>query len=161
MTDGGDFDFEQLVGSIGSLDAVLVFLVSMGGKAAEVEALVRRGASPRTSLLGCGPVLSISARRCSREVTRLLLEARAEVDEKDSRGWTPLMHAIDAHSADNPREATITLLLDKGAAIDVWSHDLRGPLDLMSVKDVASNPIKHGIASGSPEARRMWENNHL
>jgi len=32
------------------------------------------------------------------------------------------------------REATITLLLDEGAVVDVWSNDLRGPLDLMQAK---------------------------
>ena len=41
------------------------------------------------------------------------------------------MHAIDAHCPAFSREAVLLQLLDAGAAVDVWGHDLRGPLDLM------------------------------
>jgi len=92
------FDADGLVASIGSLDAVLVSVVSRGGGEHEVSALLHRGASARTALLDSGPVLSLSARHCSAGVSKLLMDAGAEVDEKDSRGWTPLMHAVDAHT---------------------------------------------------------------
>jgi hypothetical protein len=41
------------------------------------------------------------------------------------------------------REETITLLLEHGAAVDVWSEDLRGPLDLITSKDITTGPA-HG-----------------
>jgi len=44
------------------------------------------------------------------------------------------MHAIDAHCPAFSREAVLLQLLDAGAAVDVWGHDLRGPLDLMVAK---------------------------
>ncbi|EOD24054.1 hypothetical protein EMIHUDRAFT_207127 [Emiliania huxleyi CCMP1516] len=76
----------------------------VAGSAGDVAALLQRGASPHSALLGSGPVLSLAARGCSAEVSRLLLSAGADPDGKDSRGWTPLMDAIDAHSAAAPRE---------------------------------------------------------
>ena len=45
------------------------------------------------------------------------------------------MHAIDAHSALNSREGVLVFLLDAGAAVDVWGHDLRGPLDLLAARE--------------------------
>ena len=45
------------------------------------------------------------------------------------------MHAIDAHSVAHSREGVLTLLLDAGAAVDVWGHDLTGPLDLLARRE--------------------------
>ena len=33
------------------------------------------------------------------------------------------------------REAVVGLLLDAGAAVDVWGHDLTGPLDLLAARE--------------------------
>lgn len=59
---------------------------------------MQRGASPHAALLEVGPVLALASRACAADVTQMLLSAGAEVDAKDCRGWTPLMHAVDAHS---------------------------------------------------------------
>ena len=45
------------------------------------------------------------------------------------------MHAIDAHTSTCSREAVLMLLLDAGASVDVWGHDLKGPLDLMEARE--------------------------
>ena len=68
-------------------------------------------------------------------VVKVLVDAGATLDMKDGRGWTPLMHAIDAHSNSHTREAVLTLLLDAGAAVDVWGNDLTGPLDLLAARE--------------------------
>ena len=122
---GASADIDRLVARTGSLDAALVAAVSQAGSAGDVAALLQRGASPHSALLGSGPVLSLAARGCSAEVSRLLLSAGADPDGKDSRGWTPLMHAIDAHSAAAPREQVVRVLLSRGAAVDVWTSPAR------------------------------------
>ena len=74
----------------------------------------------------------------------------ADPDGKDSRGWTPLMHAIDAHSAAAPREQVVRVLLSRGAAVDVWGDDLLGPLDLARAK--AADAVKaEGKGEGKAE----------
>lgn len=126
-------DIGELVSGVGSLDAALLAAVSHGTNTLEVKALLARGASPNAAFLDrCA--LALAARKCEPGVTRALLEAGALIDQKDLRGWTPLMHAVDAHCAAFSREAVLMLLLDAGAAVDVWGHDLKGPLDLMVAK---------------------------
>ncbi|KAL1521166.1 hypothetical protein AB1Y20_022719 [Prymnesium parvum] len=126
-------DVDEAVSRVGNLDAALLAAVTRGAGAREVRALLASGASPNAAFLDrCA--LTLAVRNCEAEVTRSLLEADAFIDKKDTRGWTPLMHAVDAHSTSYSREAVLLLLLDAGAAVDVWGHDLRGPLDLMVAK---------------------------
>jgi len=126
-------DVDAATSAVGSLDAALLAAVTHGHKTMEVRALLLRGASPNAAFLDrCA--LALAARNCEPKVTEALLEAKAMLDKKDTLGWTPLMHAIDAHSLEHSREAVLMQLLDAGAAVDVWGHDMRGPLDLMVVK---------------------------
>lgn len=65
----------------------------------------------------------------------MFIDAGATLDVKDVWGWTPLMHAIDAHTGTTSREAVLMLLLDAGASVDVWGKDLKGPLDMMAERE--------------------------
>jgi len=56
-------------------------------------------------------------------VVKVLIDAGATLDMKDGRGWTPLMHAIDAHNTHNSRESVLSLLLDAGAAVDAGAME--------------------------------------
>ena len=106
--------------------------LSRGAGAYEVRALLKLGASPHAAFLDKG-ALALAARGGSAGVIDALLQAGAHLDGKDARGWTPLMHAIDAHGAES-RAHVIVHLLDAGAAVDVWGQNLEGPLDLLEKK---------------------------
>lgn len=43
------------------------------------------------------------------------------------------------------------LLLDAGASVDVWGHDLKGPLDLMEAREaqIRAEPTEQGVPTGS------------
>ena len=69
----------------------------------QVRALLEHGADPNTSFLNHS-ALALAVRCCSSQATTALLEARANVDNKDPQGWTALMHAIDAHEPAFSRE---------------------------------------------------------
>lgn len=125
---------EASVASMGSPEAALLSAVSRSVSAGEVYALLRRGANPDAAFLDRG-ALAVAARKGALGVVKVLIDAGATLDQKDGRGWTPLMHAIDAHSASNSREAVLALLLDSGAAVDVWGNDLTGPLDLLEARE--------------------------
>lgn len=125
---------EAAVARVGSPGAALLAAVSRSASAVEVRALLLRGADPDASFLDRG-ALAVAARNCSHEVVKVLIDANATLDLKDGRGWTPLMHAIDAHTASTSREAVVTLLLDAGAAVDVWGIDQVTPLDLIQARE--------------------------
>ena len=125
---------EAAVSAAGSPEAALLAAVSRSASPAEVRAILRRGANPDAAFLDRG-ALAVAARHCALGVVQVLVDAGAMVDMKDGRGWTPLMHAIDAHTTAFSREAVIILLLDVGAAVDVWGNDLTGPLDLLAARE--------------------------
>jgi len=128
-----ELEVDALVRAAGTADGALLAAAERGARTRELIALLQRGASPNASFLDrC--VLSTAARNCAPAVTQALLAAGAIVDKKDGRGWTALMHAIDAHSPTHSREAVLALLLDAGAAVDVWGEDLKGPRELMEAK---------------------------
>ena len=122
---------EAAVAAAGSPGAALLAAITRGASAVEVRALLLRGANPDAAFLDRG-ALAVAARTCEPGVIKVLLEAGATLDMKDGRGWTPLMHAIEAHNTHYSREAVLTLLLDAGAAVDVWGNDLKGPMDLLN-----------------------------
>uniref|UniRef100_A0A7S2C314 Uncharacterized protein n=1 Tax=Haptolina brevifila TaxID=156173 RepID=A0A7S2C314_9EUKA len=125
---------ESSLTSTGSPDAALLAAVSRNASALEVRALLSRGANPDAAFLDrCA--LAIAARRCSVGVVKVLIDWGATLELKDGMGWTPLMHAIDAHSNSCSRETVLILLLDSGASVDVWGNDLKGPLDLMEARE--------------------------
>ena len=123
---------EAAVAAAGSPGAALLAALVRNASAVEVRALLLRGANPDAAFLNRS-ALAVAARGCGPIVVKVLLEAGATIDIKDDRGWTPLMHAIDAHSPQHSREAVLTVLLDAGAAVDVWGNDLKGPLDLLKL----------------------------
>ena len=127
-----DFDLDAAVTAAGHVDAALLSALSRGAGAYEVRALLKLGASPHAAFLDKG-ALALAARGGSAGVIDALLQAGAALDGKDARGWTPLMHAIDAHGAES-RAHVIVHLLDAGAAVDVWGQNLEGPLDLLEKK---------------------------
>jgi hypothetical protein len=79
--------------------------------------------------------LAVASRNCSAAVVKVLIDGGATLDMKDVWGWTPLMHAIDAHTGSSSREPVLMLLLDAGASVDVWGKDLKGPLDMMEARE--------------------------
>lgn len=125
---------EAAVSAAGSPEAALLAAVSRGASPVEVRALLRRGANPDAAFLDRG-ALAVAARSCTLGVVKVLVDAGATLDMKDGRGWTPLMHAIDAHNTGHTREGVLTLLLDAGAAVDVWGNDLTRPLDLLERRE--------------------------
>jgi len=140
----GSFDVEAVLEAVGSPDAALLVALSTGSSPRHVRQLIERGASPDVHFLDQSALL-IAARNCPPSVTLELVRANANVDSRDARGWTPLMHAIDAHTQTLSRESVLMHLLDAGAAIDVWSDDLKGPLDLMR------SPSHHKLLRSMPE----------
>lgn len=147
--------YTDVVSAVGSPDAALLAAVSRPNTSASlVQFLLQRGASPDATFLECG-ALALAARSCAPAVTEALLRAGATVDCKDPRGWTPLMHAIDAHAPDRPRVDVLNLLLDNGAAVDVWGNDLMGPLDLMTQKTRMLEALREQdmIANEAPDPR--------
>ena len=125
---------EAAVSAAGSPEAALLAAVSRAASPGEVRALLRRGANPDAAFLDRG-ALAVAARSCALGVVKVLVDSGATLDMKDSRGWTPLMHAIDAHSPSNSREGVLSLLLDAGAAVDVWGNDLTRPIDLLEARE--------------------------
>ena len=121
---------EAAVAAAGAPEAALLAALTRGASAVEVRALLLRGANPNAAFLNRS-ALAVAARMCGPAVIKVMLDAGAAIDGKDDRGWTPLMHAIDAHSEQYSREAVLTVLIDAGAAVDVWGNDLKGPLDLL------------------------------
>ena len=85
--------------------------------------------SSRTSFRSAAHLLS-----CARAAPHVLCSC-AVPSSQDVWGWTPLMHAIDAHTGTSSREAVLMLLLDAGASVDVWGKDLKGPLDMMEARE--------------------------
>ena len=140
------FDVVEAISEAGSADAALLAAVCRYASAAEVRELLEHGASPNTSFLHHS-ALALAVRCCSSQASKALLDARANVDSKDPQGWTALMHAIDAHSPTFSRETILVQLLDAGAAVDVWGHDLRGPFELMEEK-VGVGEKSHSRATG-------------
>lgn len=67
------------------------------------------------------------------DVARLLLEAGAPVDARDSYGNTPLAKAVFAFQGGEP--ALIRLLLDAGADSDSKNHTDRSPRDVALLFD--------------------------
>ena len=128
---------EAAVAAAGSPEAALLAAVSRGDVSAlEVRALLQRGANPDAAFLDHS-ALAVAARTCAAGVVKALVNAGATLDMKDAWGWTCLMHAIDAHTSACSREAVVMVLLDAGASVDVWGHDLKGPLDLMEAREAA------------------------
>lgn len=126
-------DIEAAISAAGSADAALLAAVCRCASAVEVKELLQLGANPNASFLSQSALI-IAARTCSSGTTKALLDANASIDMKDTQGWTALMHAIDTHSPSFSRESVLVMLLDAGAAVDVWGHDLRGPFELMEEK---------------------------
>ena len=92
--------------------------VSMTGT--DVLAIAKTGSGKTLGYLL--PALTIAARNCPAGATLELLRGGASVDQKDARGWTALMHAIDTHSEIRSREAVLMYLLDAGASLDRWAE---------------------------------------
>ena len=75
-----------------------------------------------------------AAKNSNLKVTRTILAAGAKMDDRDSKGGTPLMSA--AH--DNPNPDVIKILLEAGA--DVKERDGSGGTPLMSAAYNNGNP---------------------
>ena len=132
------------VASAGSPDAALLSALSAGTSARRVRALLGRGARAEAAFLDT-TALALAARTCAPGVARALLAAGAVLDKKDARGWTALMHAIEAHGPACPREAVLMALLDAGAAVEVWGDDLKGPFELIEAKAVEVSGGDEGL----------------
>ncbi|TAL43997.1 MAG: ankyrin repeat domain-containing protein, partial [Salinibacterium sp.] len=77
--------------------------------------------------------LHMACRQGHFEVARLLLEAGAPVDARDSFGNTRLWRAVFAFQGGDP--ALIRLLLAAGADPDVKNHTDRSPRDMAHIFD--------------------------
>ncbi|CAK8996435.1 unnamed protein product [Durusdinium trenchii] len=103
----------------GDLDGVKTCL---GGDAS-------RGANRRSSRQQTPLMLAASAALPGddhvRELCELLLDAQAEVEAIDEKGWTPLMHACSSNNV-----STVELLLERGASIHRCDYEGRSCLML-------------------------------
>ncbi len=149
---------EAAVAAAGSPEGALLAAVSRSASPGEVRALLRRGANPDAAFLDRG-ALAVAARSCALGVVKVLIDAGATLDMKDGRGWTPLMHAIDAHSPNHSREGVLILLLDAGAAVNVWGNDLEGPLEMLEKREkehaLAAQQAASGYDRGQAHPPRM------
>ena len=62
-------------------------------------------------LLTRGPALTLAANLGSAEIVELLLDAGADLEAKNKRGWTAVMSAVDGG-----RKSIVRLLLSRGAS---------------------------------------------
>lgn len=117
---------------------------------AAVRLLIRYGADVnRQSGPGRSDALHAAARRGYVGIAQVLLEAGADIDQRDSKGETPLRRAANCG-----REGMALLLLARGA--DPVSRDRQGrtPLDTVRNEKIRQALIAHGKTwSGSASKR--------
>jgi ankyrin repeat protein len=123
--------------------ATPLWLASVNGDAAIIEALIKGGADPNEKLpLGRTPLMEAS-RTGNVDAMKVLLDHGAQVNAKETlRGTTPLMWAADEGHA-----AAIKLLIDRGADIKAQSSLVergRGP-----ALGKSSDPRKQVAAQGA------------
>jgi uncharacterized protein len=92
-----------------------------------VELLLRNGADAKQKFKGKDArigLLEISAQEGLLEITELLVNAGADIHEKDAHGQTPLRIA-----ARNGREELVKYFLSKGSEVDTRGNDGATPLE--------------------------------
>ena len=72
-----------------------------------------------------GAPLNHAADGCETEIAAALLDRGADVNGRDSKGWTPLQRALDEGCGDD----FIGLLLDRGAHVDLISAVMTGDVE--------------------------------
>jgi ankyrin repeat protein len=102
--------------------ATPMFLATLNGSAAMIDALLKAGVDPNTPVLSRGETaLMMAARTGKLDAVRLLLDRGARVDAtEDLRGTNALMWASEQGHA-----AIAELLLQKGAEVDAVSKIVR------------------------------------
>ncbi len=142
----------------GNLEAVN-YLLKMGAKANAVTTSVPAfNVKSGAIALGSYSALSMAAPCAPAGLVKVLIDAGADVNQKDIRGMTPLMLAV-ATDAQNP--ATIKILLDHGANASArnnddetaadWARKVGSPVAMgaLGVRPRENRPYKSGSAAPS------------
>ena len=109
-----------------TLDAQLLEAVSRGG-CKSVSGLLKKGASPNARNEEVGTALMRASAICQAPVVARLLDQGADLEARDRRGWTPLLHAINRSRPDGIwrefQNEVVKLLLARGADTGVKDED--------------------------------------
>lgn len=127
---------------------------AMNGHLEIVEQLLTFGANPRISDAKGETALTLACVQENYKVCERLLIAKADVNQRDPQGRTPLLKS----ALHNSKSDIIKLLLGKGADPDIADNDLNTPLHFAAIrgaKDVALFLIKVGA---NPYAVNMAAN---
>jgi hypothetical protein len=105
----------------------------------ELAKLLRAGAEPnfRYGDWATTPLMETVAsfdNKCPKKTARMLLQAGAQVNLQDERGWTALHYAAAGHCVPSHVEA-LHFLIRQGADPTILSKDKRSPLDLATQTD--------------------------
>jgi ankyrin repeat protein len=117
----------------------LLGLAAYFGHARAVNYLLERGADPNAAsknALRLRPIHGAAAHRkleTSTAIARKLIERGADVNVKQSGGWTPLHQAASSGNAELTR-----MLLERGARLDAKSDDGKTPRDMAIEKGHAA-----------------------
>jgi ankyrin repeat protein len=152
-----------------------LMLAARDGNAEIVKSLIARGAAVNAQsadtvappvkhgaiAIGKLTPLLLAVTSGSAETVRILLDAGADTNATDVRGMTPLMLAV---ATDHPNDATIAMLLARGAATKVkskanetaldWEAKFRDPSILAAVTKAspgmkASTPVAAAVQNGN------------
>lgn len=97
------------------------------GDAEAVQRLLAKGIHPDTAVNRSG--LTVLMQAANARVARLLLEAGADVNKRDSRGWSPLHYAVTRKT----EPALIRLLIQSGADVSIRNLNGETPLRLTGI----------------------------
>lgn len=106
---------------LAEMDKDLLYRVSLG-RAEEVDSLLRKGANANAQNEEFFPALAVATLRTDKEalpIAKLLVEAGAQLEQRDPNGNTPLMNAI---TTNNP--LLVNYLLERDA--DFYAADKQG-----------------------------------
>jgi ankyrin repeat protein len=134
--------------------ATALQLAVRSGRLAAVEHMLRRGADPN-SARSLGPTLTCMHEAAFIEMTKLLVEAGAEVDAKDRQGLTPLHYQARAG-----RLSVIQYLLDLGADPNATDKSGRTPAFFIGQKGDGLGALNLLIAADADLSRVDKEENN-
>lgn len=138
-------DTAILEAASGSNLALIEFLISKGANVNDANKLAGKVKHGDIALVGLTPLM-LAVPYASPEFVRVLLDAGASLNARDSRGMTALMFAV---STDSQNPKNVRLLLKRGA--DPALKDQNGDTALDWARKIG-NPVTIRLLKGSPLA---------